>query len=72
MIEIGIPILLVIILILAAFGLAGSRYIPHNRVGVIEKLWSAKGSLKAGRIIASKGEAGFQTRLLRGGIHFGL
>jgi uncharacterized membrane protein YqiK len=72
MIEIGIPILLVIILILAAFGLAGSRYIPHNRVGVIEKLWSTKGSLKAGRIIASKGEAGFQTRLLRGGIHFGL
>ena len=52
--------------------LLGIVYIPHSRVGVIEKLWSARGSLADGRIIASKGEAGIQSRLLRGGMHFGL
>ncbi len=47
------------------------RYIPHNRVGVVEKLWSARGSLAEGRIIALNNEAGYQARLLRGGLHFG-
>jgi len=47
------------------------RYIPHDSVGVIEKLWSAKGSVPDGQIIALQGEAGFQTDLLRGGLHFG-
>ena len=47
------------------------RYIPHNRVGVIEKLWSGKGSLGEGRILALNGEAGYQAKLLRGGLHFG-
>ena len=47
------------------------RYIPHNRVGVIEKLWSGKGSLGEGRIIALNGEAGYQAKLLRGGLHLG-
>src|SRR6185295_11029031 len=51
--------------------LAGVRYIPHNRVGIVEKLWSRKGSLTEGRIIALEGEAGFQAQLLRGGIHAG-
>ncbi len=50
--------------------LLGVRYIPHNRVGVIEKLWSFGGSLTEGRIIARGGEAGFQAGLLRGGAHF--
>jgi uncharacterized membrane protein YqiK len=49
----------------------GVRYIPHNKVGVIEKYWSTKGSLKAGKIIALAGEAGFQAEILRGGVHFG-
>jgi uncharacterized membrane protein YqiK len=71
LIAIGLAALAAIILILAALGLVGCRYIPHNRVGVIEKLWSPKGSLKGGRIVASHEEAGFQTRLLRGGLHFG-
>jgi uncharacterized membrane protein YqiK len=70
LITIGLVALAVIILILAGLGLVGCRYIPHNRVGVIE-LWSPKGSLKGGRIVASHEEAGFQTRLLRGGLHFG-
>jgi len=52
--------------------LLGIVYIPHTQIGVIEKLWSARGSLKEGRIIARSGEAGFQTSILRGGVHFGL
>jgi uncharacterized membrane protein YqiK len=51
--------------------LVGVVYIPHSRVGIIEKLWSGAGSLKEGRIIALHGEAGIQSRLLRGGLHFG-
>jgi uncharacterized membrane protein YqiK len=72
MIEIAAAVLIVIILIPITLRLLGCRYIPHNRVGVIEKLWSFKGSLKGGRIIASQKEAGFQAKLLRGGIHFGI
>ncbi|MEO7933101.1 MAG: SPFH domain-containing protein [Chthoniobacterales bacterium] len=52
--------------------LLGVVYIPHTSVGIIEKLWSARGSLAEGRIIATEGEAGVQSRLLRGGLHFGL
>ncbi len=51
-------------------GACGVRYIPNDRVGIVEKLWSAKGSLAEGRIIAANGEAGYEARLLRGGIHF--
>src|SRR5262245_19777108 len=48
------------------------RYIPHNSVGVVEKLWSLSGSVPEGRILALNGEAGFQVEVLRGGLHFGL
>jgi len=51
--------------------LAGVRYIPHSRVGIVEKLWSGHGSLTQGRILALNGEAGFQASLLRGGLHLG-
>jgi uncharacterized membrane protein YqiK len=44
-------------------------YIPNNRVGILEKLISGKGSVKSG-LIALDGEAGFQPELLRGGWHF--
>lgn len=44
------------------------RFIPNNRVGIVEKRWSGKGSIKSG-FIALHGEAGFQPNLLRGGIH---
>jgi uncharacterized membrane protein YqiK len=47
----------------------GFRVIPNNKVAVIEKWWSFKGSLNE-QIIALKGEAGYQPDLLRGGIHF--
>jgi len=49
--------------------LLGVRYIPHNKLGVVEKLWSFKGSLREGRIVALEGEAGFQAAILRGGVH---
>jgi uncharacterized membrane protein YqiK len=45
------------------------RYIPNNQVGIVEKLWAARGSIKSG-FIALRGEAGFQPEILRGGIHF--
>jgi uncharacterized membrane protein YqiK len=57
--------------ILILLRLLGIRYIPNNRVGIVEKLWSLKGSLTEGRIVAFRGEAGFQSKILRGGLHFG-
>ena len=44
------------------------RYVGNNHVAVVEKLWSAKGSIQGG-LIALKGEAGFQPGTLRGGYH---
>ena len=44
------------------------RYIPNNQVGIVEKMWAAKGSIKSG-FIALHGEAGFEPEILRGGIH---
>ena len=60
---------LVAIVVLAWLG--GVRYIPHSRVGLVEKLWSPQGSLADGRIVATQGEAGFQAGILRGGLHVG-
>src|SRR5216110_2161870 len=61
-----------LMLLLCLPRLLGIVYIPHTQVGVIEKIWSSKGSLREGQIIARNSEAGFQARFLRGGIHFGL
>ncbi|WP_368263261.1 SPFH domain-containing protein, partial [Clostridium disporicum] len=47
----------------------GLRIIDNDKVGIVEKWWSRKGSLKE-QIIALNGEAGYQPELLRGGIHF--
>src|SRR5215218_3809990 len=60
-----------VVFALAALVGSGLRYIPNNRVGVVEKLWSPKGSVPEGRMMALEGEAGFQADLLRGGAHFG-
>ena len=43
--------------------------VSNDSIGVIEKLWSLKGSLKEG-FIALDGSAGFQPEILRGGVHF--
>jgi uncharacterized membrane protein YqiK len=62
-------VLAVVFAILCAAWLFGVRYIPHTKVGIVEKLWTSKGSLKEGRIVACEGEAGYQTDILRGGLH---
>lgn len=63
-------LLLAPIAVIVGARLLGIRYIPHNKVGIVEKLWSWKGSLREGRIIALDGRAGFQAEILRGGLHF--
>src|SRR6185295_1485829 len=67
-VMIGIAALAAVLLIPI---LLGMRVIPNNMVGIVEKLWSGRGSLPEGRLIAMDGEAGFQAELLRGGVHFG-
>ena len=49
--------------------LLGFRVIRSDKVAVVEKWWSPKGSLKDA-IISLHGEAGYQPNVLRGGIHF--
>src|ERR1700742_2839308 len=44
------------------------RYISNNQVGIVEKLWSARGSIKEG-FVALNGEAGYEPEVLRGGLH---
>jgi uncharacterized membrane protein YqiK len=61
-----------VLVLLAIPEMLGVRYIPNNRVGIVEKLWSSKGSLGEGCLIALNDEAGYQSELLRGGVHFGL
>jgi uncharacterized membrane protein YqiK len=48
---------------------SGIRAIPNTRIGIVEKRFSPKGSIKSG-FIALNGEAGFQPKVLRGGIHY--
>jgi len=64
---IGAGIILLVILLIVI--LSGIRFIPNNRIGMIEKRWSSKGSVKSG-LIALKGEAGYQPQILRGGLHY--
>lgn len=45
------------------------RYISSDEFGVIEKVWSRKGSVTSG-FIALDGRAGFQPNILRTGPHF--
>ena len=65
---IGVP--LVVLWLAASF--VGAKHIPNDRLGVVEVLWSLRGSVTGGRIIAQSGEAGYQARILRGGLHFRL
>lgn len=51
------------------FLIAGLRYVPNNRIGIVEKRFGGKGSVESG-LIALKGEAGFQPHILRGGLHW--
>src|SRR2546426_641768 len=51
------------------FLLKGIRFIPNNKVGIVEMRISPKGSIDKG-VIALHGEAGFQPHMLRGGLHY--
>jgi len=58
-------VLVILILVL----LSGIRFIPNTRIGIVEKRFSGKGSVKGG-FIALHGEAGFEPNVLRGGLHY--
>ena len=61
----GLVLAIIVLLII----LSGVRYIPNTRIGIVEKRFSPKGSVKSG-FIALNGEAGFQPKVLRGGLHY--
>src|SRR5215831_20015376 len=63
LVLIGLGVLVVLFLF------AGIRFIPNNKVGIVEMRISPRGSLDKG-VLALKGEAGFQPGLLRGGLHY--
>lgn len=63
----AIAILAVVLVFARVSGML--RYVGNNRVAIVEKLWSASGSVNAG-LIALNGEAGYQGEILRGGFHF--
>lgn len=67
-----IGVLVVFVAVLGALVFfCGIRYIPNDRVGIVEKLWSLTGSLGEGRLISTDAKAGYHARLLRGGVHGG-
>jgi uncharacterized membrane protein YqiK len=55
--------------IIVSYLLLGVRRIGNDRVGIVEKRLSLRGSVERG-LIARDGEAGFQPKLLRGGVHW--
>ncbi|MCD2175220.1 SPFH domain-containing protein [Rhizobium sp. C4] len=63
-------IVLAVVAALVLLRLSGAvRYMPNDRIGIPEKLWSFRGSIEGG-FIALKGEAGYQPDIIRGGLHF--
>src|SRR5215471_2282203 len=60
---------IIVVLLVIVFMSGCVIYIPNNRIGVLEKLWSLRGSIRDG-FIACSGEAGFQPDVVRGGYHF--
>ena len=65
LLTVGLIFAGIVILIL----LTGIRFIPNNRIGLVEKRFSGRGSVKGG-LIALHGEAGYQPQILRGGLHY--
>ena len=64
-----LTLVVIVVGILLILLISGIRYIPNSRIGIVEKRWSGKGSVKSG-FIALKGEAGYQPNVLRGGLHY--
>lgn len=69
LIRILIPVLSVLVGLILVLKIIGFRIIPNNKIAIVEKWWSNKGSLNE-QIIALKDEAGYQPQIIRGGIHF--
>jgi uncharacterized membrane protein YqiK len=69
LLSVCLPAVIVGVAALVLILLSGIRFIPNNRIGIVEKRFGAKGSIKSG-FIALKGEAGYQPNVLRGGLHF--
>lgn len=70
---IAVPLVLIIFwrITLRVLGIV---VVPENKIGLVTKyfkLFGADKSLPDGRIIATKGEAGFQASMLAPGLHFG-
>lgn len=63
------PFVLLLVVIAIVFLLMGVRYIPLDRVGIVERRFSSAGSVERG-IMALNGEAGYVPELLRGGLHW--
>jgi uncharacterized membrane protein YqiK len=76
MIYFIVPIVLIILMIVfyrAVFRLFGIVIVPEDRIGLVTKkfvLFGEPKQLPEGRIIATKGEAGFQGNSLAPGIYF--
>ncbi len=66
--NIGVIILIVVVIAIVWFILSGIRFIPNNRIGIVEKAFGQR-SVTSG-FIALKGEAGYQPEVLRGGLHY--
>ncbi len=71
----GFGMLVLVMMVLVFLALVACwltlRYVPNDSAAIVEKLWSATGSVSQGRIMALNGEAGYRAELLRGGVHFG-
>lgn len=68
-VQIIIGVVVTLIALVFLLWVIGIRIIPNDKVAIVEKWWSSKGSLKE-QIIALNGEAGYQPEVLRGGLHF--
>ncbi len=69
--QLAVTVLLLVAIIVVLYFLLTRviRIVPNNRIGIVEKVFSGKGSVKDGFIALNK-EAGFQPNVLRGGVHF--
>jgi uncharacterized membrane protein YqiK len=66
--NMGQTIIIIVAVLLALSLLSGIRFIPNNRIGIVEKRFGRR-SVKGG-FMALHGEAGYQPDVLRGGLHF--
>ena len=74
-IYLAVGVLIVVLFYRPLFQLLGVVFVPEDRIGLVTKkfvLLGANKEIPAGRIIATKGEAGFQAQTLAPGIYFGL